>query len=317
MNNIVERIIRGERLSAQEALQITRCETIENLGKATSELRTHFHQNHFDSCSIMNARSGKCTEDCKWCSQSKYFATKIETYPLTDSPTAITHALDNHTKGIRRFALVTSGRTMTDRQVREVCKIYNDIRQECSISLCASMGLLNESQLVCLKEAGVSRYHCNIETAPSFFPTLCSTHTQEEKLETIRSAQRLGMSICSGGIIGMGETLEQRVEMAIYIRDIVKADSVPVNVLNPIVGTPLEGQTALSDEELLRSFAMFRLVMPDKHIRFAGGRTLFSHLTETLLRGGVSGAIMGDLLTTIGASVEQDKQMLHRLGLQM
>lgn len=303
-------------MNTQQLLDKITNTPLEELLKQANTLRTTHHQNQFDTCSIMNARSGRCSEDCKWCSQSRHHDCEIEVYPMVSKEDAIEHALDNYDKGIKRFSLVTSGKALCDAEVDKAYDLYQAIREKCDIYMCASMGLLNRDKLQKLYDAGVRRYHCNIETAPSFFPKLCSTHTIEEKVETIKLAQAVGMEICSGGIIGMGETMAQRIEMAQFLKDL-GVDSVPINVLNPIRGTKMEGTKALSDEELLRSFAMFRIVMPDKHIRFAGGRTQFGHLTERALMGGISGAIMGDLLTTIGASVEQDKKMIEKLGLKM
>lgn len=303
-------------MNKQQLLEYITQTPLNELLEQANKLRVENHQNNFDSCSIMNARSGRCSEDCKWCSQSRHHDCEIEIYPMVSIDEAVNHALDNHNKGIKRFSLVTSGKALCSAEVDKAYDLYQAIRQNCNIFLCASMGLLNRVQLQKLYDAGVRRYHCNIETAPSFFSNLCSSHTIEQKVETINLAKAVGMEICSGGIIGMGETMEQRIEMALFLKDL-GVDSVPINVLNPIAGTKLQHMEPLSDEELLRSFAMFRIVMPDKHIRFAGGRTQFNHIAERALMGGVSGAIMGDLLTTLGASVEQDKKMIEKLGLQM
>lgn len=316
MANVLQQIKNNTPLTPSQILEITLNTPLEELLSMANEIRQHFLKNDFDSCSIMNARSGMCSENCKWCSQSKFHNSDVEIYPLVNDSQAIEHATDNHCKGIRRFSLVTSGRTLCDAEVDKAYRLYQAIGARCTIKLCASMGLLNHEQLQKLYDAGVRRYHCNIETAPSFFPELCTTHTTQEKVATIKTAQKVGMEICSGGIIGMGETMAQRVEMAFFLRDL-GVNSVPINVLNPIKGTALESQPALSDQELLRSFAMFRLVLPDIHIRFAGGRTLFNHLVKKALQGGVSGAIMGDMLTTIGASVAEDKKMIAELGLEM
>ncbi len=317
MKDLIERLKNGERLDFDQTINILKNNTLNQVLWAADELRKHYHKNFFDSCSIINAQSGKCSEDCKWCSQSKFFQTKIDIYPLISPEKALEQAKANHQAGIKRLSLVTSGHSLRGKQLTRACDIYREISKNYPFELCASMGLLNKEELKELYDAGIRRYHCNMETAPSFFPQLCSTHTQDEKLATIRAAQELGMTICSGGIIGMGETMEQRVEMAIYLRDVVGADSVPINVLMPVDGTPLEGTAPLEDEELLLSFAMFALVMPQSPIRFAGGRTRFTHLMASALKGGVSGAIMGDMLTTLGTSVDEDKELLRVLNLQM
>ncbi|WP_298062120.1 biotin synthase BioB [uncultured Rikenella sp.] len=311
-------ILGGYLISEAEALDLLHHAETDALCDAADRVRRHFMGDRLDTCSIMNARSGRCPEDCKWCSQSVHHKTKIDVYPLTDQAEALRHARDNHDKGVGRFSLVTSGRTMTDAQIDRCVEIYRAIAAECERfrggMLCASMGLLTREQLQRLRDAGVGSYHCNIETAPSYFPKLCSTHTLDEKLRTIGWAREAGMKICSGGIIGMGETAEQRVEMAFALRNIGVA-SIPVNVLNPIPGTPLENMPPLPDDAILRTFALFRLINPAVYIRFAGGRTLLRpEIQERALRSGVNAAIVGDLLTTIGSGIAQDKEMFARCG---
>ena len=212
--------------------------------------------------------------------------------------------------------MVTSGRTLSARDTEHICEIYASLKENVNIRLCASLGLLTKEQLAKLKESGVERYHCNLETAPSFFPTLCSTHTTEEKLRTIGWAREVGMSICSGGIIGMGETAEQRVEFAVAVRD-AGAVSVPVNVLNPIPGTPLEHVAPLTDEEVLTAIAMVRIVNPEVDVRLAGGRTVIRHIQEKALRCGVSALIVGDMLTTAGMDIDSDKAMFKKSGFEI
>lgn len=311
-------ILDGYLISNEEALELLHQADTDALCDAADRVRKHFMGDKLDTCSIMNARSGRCSEDCKWCSQSAHHKAAIDVYPLTGTEEALRHARDNHDKGVGRFSLVTSGRTMTDKQIDRCAEIYRTIAAELpgfrNGMLCASMGLLSKEQLMKLKESGVGSYHCNIETAPSHFPKLCSTHTMEEKLRTIGWAREIGLKICSGGIIGMGETAEQRVEMAFALREMGVA-SIPVNVLNPIPGTPLENTPPLSDDEILRTFALFRLINPGVYIRFAGGRTLLkSEVQERALRSGANAAIVGDLLTTIGSGIAEDKELFARCG---
>lgn len=316
IQTIENEIINGYLISQTEALEIAESTPLEALCASANRIRQHFMGNRIDTCSIMNARSGRCSEDCKWCSQSAHHKTDVEIYPLVSKEEALTHALDNHSKGIGRFSLVTSGRTMTDKEIDKATEIYKEIGGKCSIKLCASMGLLNKEQLLKLKAAGVGHYHCNMETAPSYFPSLCTTHTWQQKTQTITWAREAGLKICSGGIIGMGESLAQRVELALTLREL-GVDSVPMNILNPIPGTKLENTPPLTDSEILQTFAIFRLINPKAQIRFAGGRTRIADIQEKALLSGVSAALMGDLLTTIGASTQQDKEMFAKLGLTM
>lgn len=312
-----ERILNGYLISQDEALELVKIDDKEVLYQMADDIRRHFLKNDFEMCSIINARSGKCSEDCKWCSQSAHHNTNVEVYPLISSPVAVAQARDNAKYGVARFSLVTSGRTLSQTDVDKSCAIYNDISKEVDIHLCASMGLLTKAQLQQLANAGVEHYHCNLETAPSFFPSLCTTHTIAEKVQTIGWAKEAGMKICSGGIIGMGETEVQRVEFAFTLREI-GASSIPINILNPIEGTPLAGKTVkLTDEEILTTFAIFRIVNPTAKIRFAAGRQDIAHMMDKALRCGMSAALVGDLLTTLGSSVADDVKMLERNGLNI
>ena len=318
MNNaqidvLKDRVLAGGQITQDEALALSAAVDKEALYAAADQIRAHFMGRTIDLCSIMNAQSGRCSEDCKWCSQSRRFKTGVEEYPLVSEEEGVEMALANSRQGVGRFSLVTSGRALKPKQVQQACNIYTAIGKKSTIRLCASMGLLRKPELQKLKDAGVERYHCNIETAASHFPSLCSTHTFEDKLRTIRDAQSIGMKVCSGGIFGMGETLAQRIEMAFALREL-GVDSIPINILNPIEGTPLYGSKPLSDEDVLVSIALFRFINPTAHLRFAGGRNLISQIQEKALCAGVSAALVGDYLTTLGASIELDKAMFKRLG---
>lgn len=302
-------------ITTEEALELLKIEDKELLYNMADRLREYFGGNDFDMCSIINARSGKCSEDCKWCSQSKFHKTNINTYPLIAEKEAIEMAVNNRNKGVNKFSLVTSGRTLSDQDVEKICNIYKSIKDKTDINLCASMGLLNKSQLAELYKCGVKRYHCNLESAPSHFPKLCTTHTIEDKIKTIKLAREVGMEICSGGIIGMGETAEQRVEFAMFLREIAP-ESIPINILNPIKGTPLENSIALSQTDILTTLAIFKITNPRSAIRFAGGRSALNEASQKIaLKCGVSGAIVGDMLTTIGdKDIESDKAMINSIG---
>lgn len=306
----------GDRPDYDEALRLMRSMSLEDLCTLAHALRFRYQGKRVDMCSIMNARSGKCGEDCKWCSQSRFHHTDIEVYPLVGADEALHEAIHNASKGVSRFSLVTSGRTLSPADTERICAIYRRIGSECSIKLCASLGLLNREQLFQLKESGVTRYHCNLETAPSYFPQLCTTHTIEEKFQTIEWAREAGLEICSGGIIGMGESEEQRVEFALAIRR-TGAVSIPVNILNPIPGTRLAGTPPLKDEEVVRAVAMIRILNPEASVRLAGGRSRIKAVEPELFRCGISGSIVGDLLTTTGSDIDTDKAMFLRLGFEL
>ncbi len=310
------KVLNGGSLSTDEALSLADAtsEQRETLWNAAAEITAAFCEPVFDSCSIINARSGKCSENCKWCAQSAHYKTKADVYPLIGSEECLRAARLSRGQGIRRFSLVTSGRAMSGNDLDRACEYFKTMKEEGGLGLCASMGLLKKEDLQKLYDAGVRRYHCNLESAPSFFPTLCTTHTLDEKLRTIHWAREIGMEVCSGGIIGMGETPRQRIELAIALLE-AEPKSIPINILCPIPGTPLEDQAPLQPEEVLDTIAFFRFVHPRTTLRFAGGRSSLSHETQVeAIRIGMNGGIVGDLLTTIGSTVTEDKQLVSEAG---
>lgn len=307
------KIINGYRLGIEEAEDFSNSCGVLEMCEMADAVRRHFFQNKIETCSIVNARSGRCPENCKWCAQSAHNKTGAEVYPLLGRQKLLEAAKSSDAAGIARFSIVTSGRALTDAEVQEIAEAMIKMRSETGLKLCGSLGLLSKPQLKTLFDAGMTRYHCNLETAPSYFPSLCSTHTIDDKIKTINWAKEVGLEICSGGIIGMGESSRQRIELAVKLREIGSM-SIPVNILNPIKGTPLENSNRLSDDEILRAFAMFRLVNPTAYIRFAGGRILIGALQKMLLKSGVSAAIVGDMLTTVGAKLSDDFAMFENLG---
>lgn len=309
-----QKIIEGYRLTHNEAVELLNTTSREELYKLANDLREHFHRRHIATCMIMNAKSGACSEDCKWCSQSRLHQTSTPVYRLVSAGEALKDAQVAESSRVEMFGLVTSGKRVSAKEIDQLTCIYNKLRTKTpKLRLCSSLGLVSKADLQKLYDAGVRRYHCNIETAPSFFPRLCSTHTMDEKIATIKAAQEVGMGICSGGIIGMGETMEQRVEMAVLLQQL-NVNSIPVNLLQPIQGTPLEHTTPLTDEEVLTAFAIFRIVNPTADIRFAAGRLQIKHIQEQALRCGVSASLVGDMLTTVGSKVNEDFTTFKQLG---
>lgn len=311
--SLKQKVLEGGQLSREEALELVSVQDKEELYRAAGEIRERCMGWHFDTCSIVNARSGRCSENCKWCAQSAAFHTGIQEYDLVDEETCVGLARQSADYGVTKFSFVTSGRALPDRYIDRLCAYARRIRSEMPIKLCASMGLLKREQLQRLKEAGIDRYHCNLETSRRYFGELCSTHTTDEKMATIRAAREVGMEVCSGGIIGMGETMEDRVDLALLLREL-EVKSIPINILNPIPGTPLEGMQPLSEEEVLTTIAMFRFIHPDAYLRFAGGRALIAHIEEKAIRTGINAAIVGDLLTTVGSKVQEDRIKIQQLG---
>lgn len=310
-------VLEGQKLTRQQAQELACAEDREALYDGAHRITRHFMGNRFDTCSIINAKSGNCSEDCKWCAQSGHYATRvnrIKLYPLLPADECVRQAEHNYRQGIRRFALVTSGKRLSDRELEQVCEIVREIKRHTGIHCCASLGLLSREQLQQLHDSGVENYHCNIETAPSHFASLCTTHTQEQKMATLRAARETGFRICCGGIIGMGETMEQRIEMAMFLRDHA-VRSIPLNLLQPISGTPLENAAPLTADELLVSIALFRYLNPEAYLRFSGGRALLPiEVQRKALYIGINAAITGDLLTTAGGRTEEDKLLFAAAG---
>lgn len=321
MQNLVaelrERVLAGGQITDEEAYSladINDAEGLEYLFRAAEDVTKKFSPRHFDTCSIVNARSGRCSENCKWCAQSAHYSTGCKEYAIVDEKECRDTAEACASHGIGRLSLVASGRATRGRALKAMADVLADARSTYKLHTCASLGLLGPEEMNVLSEAGVTRYHCNLETAPSFFPTLCTTHTIDDKTATLRAARAAGLEVCSGGIIGMGESMRQRVELALKLRE-VEPVSIPINILCPIPGTPLEHAAPLSDNEILATIAIFRLVHPAVQLRFAGGR---NHLDRNAqlqaMRIGINGAIVGDLLTTVGSTINEDKRLVAEAG---
>lgn len=310
LDNLKNKVLAGNMLTPDEAYSLLDEAGSQALYDAAEEITEKLVGRQFDSCSIANVRSGRCPENCKWCAQSAHYDTGCNTYEVLPEDDCIAMARLNHDKGVKRFSLVASGRSLKGKIFHEVCHTLRRISDEVGISTCASLGLLARPELEALWEAGVRRYHCNLETAPSHFPTLCTTHTIEDKLKTIATAREIGFEICSGGIIGMGENARQRVEFALTLRQ-AHPHSIPINILCPIPGTPLADNAPLTEDEILTTLAIFRFVHPTVQIRFAGGRMKLSpSAQQRAMRIAVNGGIVGDLLTTVGSKIDEDKELV-------
>lgn len=309
----ISRVLSGRKIDRETALQLAACPDQTALWSAADDIRQRFMGKRFHLCSIINARSGNCTENCRFCAQSARYHTAIKTYECITPDKALTIAEDNDTHGVDRLSLVTSGHSVDRETLDLLSDIYEKINRQTSLSLCASMGFLEETIAGRLVDLGVTRYHCNLETSKKFFSTICTSHTWDEKTATLRIAQNKGMSICSGGIIGMGETMADRIDLALELNQLGVL-SIPINILTPISGTPLEGLTILPLQEVLTTIALFRLINPRAVIRMAGGRQQLGEEQYRCFSAGANGAIVGNYLTTVGNSVDHDLRQLRRMG---
>ena len=282
---------------------------------AASEIREHFKGKEIILCGITNAKSGKCSEDCKFCAQSSHYKTNVPSYPLKKAKQIVAEAKEAAKNGAEFFGIVTSGKRLNDKKEwAEILKAIERLRG-IGISPCASLGIIDMEKANELKSAGLFRYHHNLETARSFFKNICTTHDYEDDIETIRAAKSTGLSVCAGALIGMGENISHRIELAETLREL-NVDSVPLNILSPIKGTPLSHMKALSPMEILMTIAIFRFMLPAKDIKLCGGKE--KNLRQLLPLGILSGAnslMTGNYLTTAGRDSSLDHEMILDLGL--
>jgi biotin synthase len=311
---LADEIIAGRRLTRQDDLTFFLDCDLDALRAGADRIRAHFVGDKVDLCSIINGRSGRCPEDCKYCAQSAHHHTDCESYDFLPEEEILAACKLNEREGVDRFSIVTAGRALTGEEFDRAIHAYEAMRRTCKIDLCASMGFLDAEQLRRLHRAGVTSYHHNIETSRRNFPNICTTHTYDQKVETLKLVKAEGMCACSGGIIGMGETWEDRLDMAVSLAEL-EIDSIPLNALMPIPGTPLEGLPRITEPEILRTVALFRYINPEANIRLAAGRALLTRDGEIAFQSGASATITGDMLTTVAcATIRSDKEMLRGLG---
>lgn len=313
LKKLADDIINGKRLTRKDDLSFfIDCE-LDALLEGADKIREYFCGDKVDLCTIINGRSGRCGEDCKYCAQSAHNHTNCEVYDFLPKEKILAEALANEKEGVDRFAIVTAGRSLSGEDFEKAIDAYETMHKECKLDLCASLGFLTKEQFHRLHEAGVTSYHDNIETSRRNFPNICTTHTYDEKIATIKAAQEEGFCVCSGGIIGMGETWEDRLDMAVSLAEL-GIMSIPINALMPIPGTPLENLEQLSENDILRTIAFFRYINPEANVRLAAGRALITNDGEAAFSGGASATITGNMLTTSGSTIESDKKLLSGIG---
>ncbi len=315
LEKLTDKVLNGEQITKEEAMNLYE-QPLEELCESADQIRRKFCAEQFDICTIINGKSGRCSENCKFCAQSAHNHTGAEEYPLLPDEEIIAQARTNHEQGVLRYSIVTSGKRLSDAEVERMCGTVRKIRDDVGIAVCVSFGLLNEAQFRKLKEAGVSRVHNNLESSRRNFPNVCTTHTFDDKIAAIRAAQAAGLTVCSGGIMGLGETAEDRIDMALTLREL-GIKSIPVNMLNPIPGTPFENNPKLTEDDMRRIVAVYRFILPDASIRLAGGRGLLADKGKSCFTSGANAAISGDMLTTAGITTKTDMEMLQELGYEV
>lgn len=315
LEKLTDKVLNGEQITKEEVMNLYE-QPLEELCESADQIRRKFCAEQFDICTIINGKSGRCSENCKFCAQSAHNHTGAEEYPLLPDEEIIAQARMNHEQGVLRYSIVTSGKRLSDAEVERMCGTVRKIRDDVGIAVCVSFGLLNEAQFRKLKEAGVTRVHNNLETSRRNFPNVCTTHTFDDKIAAIRAAQAAGLTVCSGGIMGLGETAEDRIDMALTLREL-GIKSIPVNMLNPVPGTPFENNPKLTEDDMRRIVAVYRFILPDASIRLAGGRGLLADKGKSCFTSGANAAISGDMLTTAGITTKTDMEMLQELGYEV
>lgn len=314
---LAKEIIAGRRLTSADDLQVLLDAPLEELMQGADLIRKELCGMRVDLCSIVNGRGGRCSENCKFCAQSAHHNTHCDTYPFLKKEQFLADIARVRDNGVDRYSVVTAGRTLEGPDLEAAIESYRAMHEAFpDMLLCASHGLMTTENLMRLKEAGVSRYHTNVETSEAFFPSICTTHTYEDKKEQIRRAKAAGLAVCSGGILGMGETWQDRLDMALLLSS-YEIDSIPLNFLIPVPGTPLGDREKLQPEEIIRIVAVFRYINPTAYIRIAAGRNYFEDGGAALFRAGANATITGDMLTTIGNTTAQDRAMLTGMGLSV
>ena len=314
ITELTQKIIAGYRVKRKDDCSIFFDTELSVLQEGAHRLQKQFCGNHIDLCTIVNGRSGRCGENCKYCAQAACYKTGVDTYKFLPQEEIIAHAKANQDAGANRFSIVTSGGALCGQEFEKAIDVYKEMRRTLSIDLCASHGLLTRSQFRRLREVGVTSYHHNIETSERYFSEICTTHTYADRIRTIKMAQSEGLCVCSGGIIGMGETWEDRLDMAFALQEL-GIESIPLNSLMAIQGTPLEHLAPISGDDILRTIAIFRFINPTANIRLGAGRKLLPENGATAFLSGASASITGNMLTTSGTTIAEDMKLIKVLGL--
>jgi len=313
-----DKVLAGHRISEEEAQKLISVsdDSLQILSDAANEITRKLCGDVVDVESLINAKKGKCQEDCSFCSQSAFYKTEIDTYKLLPPETIVQNALLAKEDGVKSFCLVCAWRGPTEKDFEQISTIIKKINDEVGIEVNCSLGFINQDMAIELKKLGVKRYNHNLESSRSFFSKICTTHSYDDRMQTNLIVKNAGLELCCGGIIGMGETRMQRLELGLDLAGL-NPEECPINILVPQKGTPLEIQTKLSISEILRTIAVFRFLMPRTILKIAGGREVYlANDQEKVLLGGANGIITGGYLTIGGNSPSEDFQMISKIGLE-
>ena len=316
MKELAKEIISGKRLTREDDLSFLLTADLDGLCEGADMIRRALCKNRSDLCTIVNGKCGNCSEDCRFCAQSGHNHANLEAYPLVKYQEILEAFNYNKARGIKRFSIVTSGRGLHGEDFEKVLTYYRSLMKEGGMKVCASHGLQSEDEFIRIKETGVDLVHANLETSRRYFPFVCSTHTYEDELNNVKRARKAGLEVCSGGIIGMGETWEDRIDLALSLSEL-DVYSIPINILQPIPGTPFGNIPPISKEDILRTVALFRYINPRALIRMAAGRGRFPDGGKKLFLSGANAAVTGDMLTTSGTSIIGDAAMFKELGYEL
>ncbi len=321
IQSLKEKVLAGGEISFEQAvelIQLNSQEEIQSLLESADEITRRFNSNEPGLCSLLNAKSYLCGEDCGFCAQSVRFDTSADRYGLMHPEKVVEAAKRAEKNGAQNFCIVTSGAAPGEEEFEKIIEILKKLSEESKLNLDASLGFITEEQARRLKEAGLRRFNHNLQSSREFYPNIVSTHSYDTRIQTIRALVQGGLELCSGGILGMGETHEDRVKLAFELKQHTP-HCIPVNVLNPRPGTPLENQPKPDPREILKTIAVFRFVHPRANIKLAGGREINLTAEEQVLalKGGANGLIMGGYLTTEGNPVREDFRMLEEAGYQV
>ncbi len=318
IQELKSRVLLGARITQDEALRLAASEdavTLDLLLEAAHEITRKYCPSKPDLCSLVNAKSYLCSEDCGFCSQSSHYKTGVKRYPLMTPEEVLAQAQASEANGVQSFCVVTSGETLNDSEFEQVLATFRLLSEKTGLRLDGSLGSLTGEQVRKLREAGMRRFNHNLQCSREFYPEIVSTHTYDERMETLKFLEANGVEVCSGGIFGMGETREDRIRLAFELRP-YDLHCLPINILNPRPGTPLENRAPISPEEIIKTVAIYRFIHPKANIKLAGGRelNLGVYFQEKALRGGANGFVVGGYLTTSGNPLREDFDMLRRSG---